>query len=246
MSQFGLAQPAVNFTCNDCFGINHDLFTELDAGKVIVLCWVEPCGGCVDASLISSYLVESFQENYPDKVYLYLADDYANTDCVSLISWANMFGIHPTTFFSDTSVNMLGYCEPGMPKVVVVAGDEHVVYYNANNTIDATTLEEAIQNAINATTTVINESLNNFSSIYHYPNPSDNKVLVSLNLVANGNIKAEIIDLSGRIFFTKSWSGLSEGLNNLQLNVTPIETGIYILKLIDGLSNIQIKMVIAH
>lgn len=33
---------ATDFTVNDCGGTSHNLFTELDAGKVIVLCWPMP------------------------------------------------------------------------------------------------------------------------------------------------------------------------------------------------------------
>ena len=35
-------QTAVNFTGNDCAGTSHTLFTELDAGKVIVVTFVMP------------------------------------------------------------------------------------------------------------------------------------------------------------------------------------------------------------
>jgi hypothetical protein len=246
MAQIGLAQTAVNFTCNDCFGANHDLFSELDAGKVIVICWVEPCGGCSDASLIASSLVESFHENYPDKVYMYLADDYADTDCASLISWANMFGIHPTTFFSDSSVDMFDYGEPGMPKVVVVAGLSHSVYYNANFTIDSTELAEAINTAIMATSTGIEERKGGLSSVNIFPNPAKKVVSVSFYLKDTAGINTEILDQSGRIVFKKAWNGLSEGLNTIEIDLASIQRGVYFLKLNDGINTNSTKIVVAY
>jgi hypothetical protein len=245
-TQIGLAQTAVNFTCNDCFGASHDLFTELDAGKVIVLCWVEPCGGCADASLISSTLVESFQDDYPDKVYLYLVDDFANTDCESLISWANIFGIHPTTFFSDASISMFDYGEPGMPKVVVVSDVNHQVFYNANFTVEALALEEAINNAIIATTTGYRDMIGDYFSVKIFPNPAKETVTVSLNLKALTTIRAEILDQTGRIVYLNMWNGLSEGPNVIELGIPSIEEGIYFLKLTDGSNTSMAKLVIVQ
>jgi hypothetical protein len=43
----GQAQTAVDFNVNDCSGINHHLFAELDAGKIVVISFVMPCGGCI-------------------------------------------------------------------------------------------------------------------------------------------------------------------------------------------------------
>lgn len=33
---------ATNFTVDDCNGVTHDLFTELDEGKVVIIAWVMP------------------------------------------------------------------------------------------------------------------------------------------------------------------------------------------------------------
>lgn len=44
---FAYAQTtATNFTTNDCDGISHTLFDELDDDKVIIISWVMPCTAC--------------------------------------------------------------------------------------------------------------------------------------------------------------------------------------------------------
>jgi len=45
LNTFGLiAQTnATDFTANDCDGVSHHLFSELDNGKVVVIAWVMPC-----------------------------------------------------------------------------------------------------------------------------------------------------------------------------------------------------------
>src|SRR5688572_1006830 len=87
------AQVATNFTCNDCSGNLHNLFSELDAGKVIVLDWVMPCGGCTAPSQTAHNIVQGFQSTNPNQVLFYMVDDYANTSCSSLNGWANSIGI---------------------------------------------------------------------------------------------------------------------------------------------------------
>ena len=43
LASFGaFSQTATDFTCNDCAGSSHNLFSELDGGKVVVLVWVMP------------------------------------------------------------------------------------------------------------------------------------------------------------------------------------------------------------
>src|SRR5262245_353846 len=123
LSVISFAQTATNFTCNDCSGNSHDLFSELDAGKVIVLCWVMPCGTCTSPALTSYNVVQSFQASYPNQVYFYLIDDYANTTCTSLNSWGTSIGAPPSSSslrFSNAAIDMTNYGATGMPKIVVV------------------------------------------------------------------------------------------------------------------------------
>ena len=147
------SQTATDFTCNDCDGNSINLFNQLDSGKVVVLCWVMPCSSCIPASKTTYNIIESYQSAHSGKVLFYLCDDYANTSCASLNSWANSNSIPASAFskrFSNTSIDMLHYGASGMPKIVVVAGNEHKVMYNANNTVDIAELQTAINQGLNA------------------------------------------------------------------------------------------------
>src|ERR1041385_2523437 len=142
-SLVGIAQTAVNFTCNDCNVTSHDLFAELDAGKVIVLCWVMPCGNCIAPSVTTHSVVSSYQSSNPNTVYMYLCDDYANSSCATLNSFKSSNGLMNAITFSDASINMADYGSTGMPKIVVVGGPNHTVFYNANNTVNSANLQSA-------------------------------------------------------------------------------------------------------
>src|SRR6185436_8668613 len=114
------AQTAVDFTANDCDGNSHNLFSELNSGKVIVLCWVMPCGACTGPSLTTLNVVNSYSATNPNTVFMYIVDDYANTSCTSLDSWRNHEGLGSAKSFSNASINMADYGAAGMPKVVVI------------------------------------------------------------------------------------------------------------------------------
>ncbi|MBA3683174.1 MAG: hypothetical protein H0W73_18715, partial [Bacteroidetes bacterium] len=119
------AQTAVNFNTNDCASLNHDLFTELDAGKIVVLTWVMPCSACVNGALAAQAASQSFSVSNPGMVVTYVADDYANSNCATINNWCASNGINPTAKFSSTVVSMSAYGTAGMPKVIVLGGANH-------------------------------------------------------------------------------------------------------------------------
>ena len=122
-----LAQTnATDFTADDCHGDEHHLFSELDAGKVIVLAWVMPCGACVSDPVTALSVVDSYSESHPDRVLFYLADDnITTTSCTTLSGWAANYGLGFVTCFSDPVVDMGDYGVAGMPKIVVLSGLNH-------------------------------------------------------------------------------------------------------------------------
>jgi hypothetical protein len=126
---------ATDFTTNDCNGVSHNLFSELDAGNVIVISWVMPCFGCIAPSLEAYYAVQSFATSHPGRVHFYIASDDGLDPCSSFINWGSNNNMPLNTTFNsvDTIPNMYDYGAPGMPKVVVLGGASHLIYYNENN-----------------------------------------------------------------------------------------------------------------
>ena len=42
ISVVSYSQVSTDFTSNDCGGISHNLYSHLDNGHVVVICWVMP------------------------------------------------------------------------------------------------------------------------------------------------------------------------------------------------------------
>lgn len=222
---------ATNFTCNDCSGVSYDLFTELDAGKVVVLDWVMPCGACVGPSLTAYNMVSGYQTSHPGKVLFFMADDYANSSCLSINSWANQYGMPESAWsrrFVNTAIRMLDYGSNGMPKIVVLGGANHTVFYNANNTVNAT----ALQNAINAALTVsgLEEGKGFIHSLTTYPNPTTDRATLKFNLEKSSDVLIELYNLKGKKVMDVFSGRMNAGESKTDIDTSKLSSGVYLMK----------------
>lgn len=242
VSLAGFAQTAVNFSCNDCAATQHNLFSELDAGKVIVLCWVMPCNICVGPSLTTYNVVDSYQSSNPNTVLMYICDDYANTACASLNTWKTNNGFDNAITFSDASINMADYSSTGMPKIVVVGGANHTVFYNANNTVNASSLQSAIDAALS---TGINQPGNVSTSLNIFPNPAAHNAEIKFFLEKSSDVILELFDLKGQKVKSLFSGKLSQGDNTLKVDFSNYNGGMYLIKLNADGSNRYMNVVIS-
>lgn len=244
----GFAQTAANFSCTDCAGVLHDFFSELDGGKVIVLCWVMPCSASIGSSTAAYNLVQNYQSTNPGRVFFYLADDLANTSCASLGSWANTNNMplsSSVTRFSDASINMKDYGSTGMPKIVVVGGPSHTVYYNTNGVVNNADLQNAINTAL-ASTTGIEEKFPDQASISFLPNPANNVARLHLKSKELSAARVELFNLIGNKVAEIFNGTIAPGDNNIDIRTSGYSNGIYFIKIFTpGQTKIS-KLIISH
>ena len=241
------AQTATNFTCNDCSGTSHDLFTELDAGKVIVLVWVMPCGACVTPSVTSYNVVDSYQASHPGRVYLYMADDVANSLCSAINGWANGIGVPQNAHsfrFSNADIDMSDYGSAGMPKIVVLGGTTHTVFYNVNNSVNATALQNAVDAALSSTG--LNELSLLISELNIYPNPADDKSMIHFMLAKPSPVNIELFNMEGKLLQQVYSGKMDQGKQEVVVNTARVPAGLYLVKFTsDGKSN-YMNMAVVH
>lgn len=226
---FAQAQTAVDFTAMDCNGNSHNLFTELNAGKVVVIVWVMPCATCIAPALSALNEVQNYQTTYPGKVLYYLADDYANTTCTSLQSWASTNGISTTNIFSDAAVDQSAYGSAGMPKIVVLGNASHTVYFTQNNGLNVTNFNAAINAALNPTG--LAEATTPASSISIYPNPATNMLWLDYTGKTSGDISIDIVDMLGNKVSSMLQRQPSTGNIKIALPTGKLPEGNYFLRL---------------
>ncbi|MBK5286444.1 MAG: T9SS type A sorting domain-containing protein [Bacteroidia bacterium] len=227
-----LAQPATDFTTDDCGGNTHNLFAELNSGKVIVLNWVMPCSSCITASVSSYNIVQGYASSNPGQVLHYLIDDNGGTTCATLISWANTYGIGPnTTIFrnSGSAINEANYGGSGMPHIAVI-GPDHTIYFNGLNTAanNPTAITNAINQALLVATgiqQVVNNSFNLSVAV------TGKSVKVNYTLAESTNVTINIINALGQSVITKATDKQQTGNHNTEFDLGTMADGIYFLRL---------------
>jgi hypothetical protein len=234
---------AVDFTADDCDGFSHTLFSELDAGKVVVIAWVMPCSSCSSGAVLANNAVNSFSVSNPGEVLFYLADDFGNTTCTGLTNWANSNNLTNYTVFSTPLVSMNGYGEAGMPKVVILGGNDHRIGYHQNNSgFSESAMTNVISTFLNTASVVNEDSFKNSISIY--PNPIVNDGTIDLNLDKDEDVSVQIMALDGKLIYTKDFGLMGANLNQINFSTETINSGTYILKISAGEKKYTQKLIV--
>lgn len=220
---------AADFTATDCSSTSHTLFSELNAGKVIVVSMVHPCGSCVSPSMSANNVVKNYATTNPGKVLFYLID--GNNSCSSLNTWASPYGMSTVVQFSSSTAYNSSYYNPGMPTIMVFSGANHAITFRQNNGLNATNLTNAINAAL--LTSVTEERKAEFQ-LSVFPNPAVDKFSVSFVLKQKSDISFEIFNILGAKVKTIDPEKLSAGRQDVQINTENLSNGVYFLKLITG------------
>ncbi|MBI4647158.1 MAG: T9SS type A sorting domain-containing protein [Bacteroidia bacterium] len=171
-------------------------------------------------------------------------DDYANTNCTTLTNWGNSNIGTNSTKFSNAAISMNDYGGPGMPKIVVVGGLDHHVYYNSNDTVNAT----ALQNAINfACTTGINNHSISDAGVTVFPVPSTGSSLINCIIENRTTVSIELFDIRGiKVKTILENSFRMPGEFNIEINTSSLSDGIYFLKVKRGGKTDFIKLIVSN
>lgn len=235
---------ATNFTATDCNGTSHDLFSELNSGKVVVLTWVMPCASCINDARGAFEAAQSFSSSHPGRVVYYLIDDFGNQSCNTLLGWANTNGIKSNvTIFRNEGVviNEDDYGGTGMPHVAVIGPDRKIYFNVRNGSNNQSAIKTAIATAL--TQTSVDESGEGSSSVI-FPNPANDQLTICFNVKNCLQPRVEIFNMLGEKLpegeQTQSMNG------RFIVNTSSYETGMYVLKLSAGTNSTMQNFIIAR
>jgi hypothetical protein len=232
---------ATNFTVNDCAGNPHNLFNDLDGGKVVVLSWVMPCGSCIGPVLSAQTEIQNFLVSNPGKILFYIADDFGTTNCTTLNSWCSSNGITPNAVFKSSAISMSDYGSNGMPKTVIIAGPSHQVFFNENDNVTVSNFNSAMNNAL-AATVGIKEQTHDVYNTSVAPNPSNNSFNLSFNVKESAIVTIDMYNAIGQKVRSLD-PKTSPGNNSITVKTEDLPNGAYFIK-ING-SN-PIKIIVSH
>lgn len=233
------AQYATDFTCNDCSGNSFHLFDEVGDNHVMVICWVMPCSACIGPAKTAYSVYKAFQESNPGVVKMILADDYADSYCSSLQSWATTNRLDNIPVFVNSAIDMQDYGADGMPKIVVIAGSDKKVYFEANNFINGDSMFNAIQTAIAALGLGISNHTGDEITIIRM----DDKLEIRGNLSIKGQVDIRIHDLQGRLMDRREISGIGKG-EAIRISTLNLPAGAYLVQIQSDVANYSRKIII--
>jgi hypothetical protein len=240
------AQTATNWTVTDCSGASHELFADLDAGKVAVIIWVMPCANCINKALETQTEVRNALAANAGKVVFYLADDIGNTNCSTMETWASQNAITDAIVITSKAVSMKPYGEAGMPKVLVAGGSEHKVFYNQNApNITANGIRDGISAAL-AAPTGIEKNILQEMPVTLFPNPSGNSTRIKINVVKETKYKIDVVNVAGQVVSKITDGNLSAGAIEFTVDTSLLADGTYFISIDNGDKKIQEKLIVAH
>jgi hypothetical protein len=221
---------ATDFTATDCDGNSYNLFSKLNDDKVVILAWVMPCATCITDPLEAYTIIQGYAASHPNRIEFSLVDDFANTTCSSLAIWAGQYGMGNAHMMSDAVISMFDYGVAGMPKVVILAGSNHTVYYNENSSTAG--FQAALDLALAENPLAVDENESNVSELSIFPNPVNHLLNVSYSLNESSDVTYEIVDLLGaKIDYPIVSSKKQAGKNSEKIDLGNLANGTYFLKI---------------
>jgi thiol-disulfide isomerase/thioredoxin len=124
-------ETAMDFTQAECSGNSHHLFSELDAGKVVILDFVMlNCAPCIVGTNALEEIAADYESSHPGRVHVYSFGFLNSYTCEQLTAWKESNGFtHPVFNNGEEQVDYYGGM--GMPTIVVLGTNEHKVFYKS-------------------------------------------------------------------------------------------------------------------
>ncbi|MFI5171840.1 MAG: T9SS type A sorting domain-containing protein [Chitinophagales bacterium] len=243
---------AEDWTQTDCAGVDHTLFTELDAGNVVIMEFVMPtgCVPCITAAENIGPLVDDYNVEFDNRVKYYTFGYNEAYTCATLDGWAADYSLNPSAKFSSGTDILAYYGSMGMPTIVIVGGLDHAVHYEKMGFLvsNMDDIEEAIIAALGtedtSTTDILSDAI---SSINVFPNPAAETIVLTYE--NSFSVDAiSLMDLKGNKI-----SGLQNPVfNNIgnryiaTFDISSVPNGIYFIQFTgNGISQIE-KVVVNH
>jgi hypothetical protein len=120
---------AMDFTQDECQGNPHQLFTELDAGKVIILEYVMlNCAPCITGTKALENIIKPYENSHPGRVHIYSFGFLNSYTCEQIVAWKNDNEFQQPVF-NNGEEQVAYYGGMGMPTMVIVGTNEHKVFF---------------------------------------------------------------------------------------------------------------------
>ena len=240
---YDIDSVAMDFTQDDCNGNPHHLYQDLDEGNVVILeFFMTNCGSCIVAGNKLESVKADLLASFPNKVKSYAIGFSNSYTSAQVLSWvnSNSFTSYPMT---TGAAQVAYYGGMGMPTVVVLGGSDYKALagpYQGLTGSDTTEIGNKSREYLTLKANI--EEIINQGIVKIYPNPADKNISVNFEYLGEKIDELTISDLAGKVVFSKANFKSEE----LKINTSLFENGIYNIIVISGSKNIQEKLNILH
>lgn len=224
---------ALNYAFTDCAGNAQEIFSDLDAGKALIVeFFMTSCGSCITAGGKLESMKADLMAEFPGMIKSY-AFGYTNSyTCTTVNNWVTTNGF--TSVPSDSGATQVAYYGGmGMPTIVILGGGTaHSVLgtpYIGFTTSDTTTMAADIRAFL--TGTGVKENANSITELAVYPNPASSQLTISFSLIKNSDVKVDVLDLTGRLIATVMNETAPSGTVNKTVSTGSMAEGNYIVRI---------------
>ncbi|MEM7162726.1 MAG: T9SS type A sorting domain-containing protein [Bacteroidota bacterium] len=252
-AQVGAVAP--DFTITDIYGEEHNLYSILDDGKVVVLdcsaTWCNPCWAFHEAHFLND-LNAAYGPDGTDQIRVIFYEADAQTTSEDLNgTGSNTYGdwVTGTTYpiVDENPVSLSGsiFWPLGFPTINVINPETKVIDadlwdpWSQNQGNDEAALDAMI--AIvesNFPTSVSVDEIDAFDASI-FPNPAVDEINLTFTAETSGQVQFEVFSLVGQQIYAEVISTVN-GSNSIQIPVNEFASGQYLIRLNDGLNTSQI------
>lgn len=221
---------AYDFQGDDCNGNPVNLFSDLDAGKAVVLFYYMPnCGTCPPIAANVQAMSNKINALCPNLIKGYAYPFQNSTTCSYSSSWVTDNALSLYTPMDSGAYQVAYYGGFGMPTVVLVGGSNHDVLWSTQNFVDSdtTVMRDII---LGMSCLGLQEQGMNAASIEVYPNPASETCSIEFNNEIASATKIRVLDMTGKILFEKNIQGKNTK-ETIELDVSHLSLGTYFIQL---------------
>lgn len=242
---------AMDFYGMDCNGTMHNMFSELDAGKAVILHFYMPsCGSCPPPAQKIQTMANNILASHPNMITAYAFPFQNSTTCAYSSSWTSSNGLSLYSPMDSGATQVAYYGGFGMPTVVLLGGTDHRVMFSslAFATSDTTIMRDSILALFGVAPAGINESHlpSSINSLNIYPNPSSNQTMIAIDLNEATNLTIDVVDITGRQVAIICNEKSKQGTLTKHFNTEALANGTYTIRINANGKSLNKKLNVVH
>jgi len=243
MAQIGAVAP--DFTATDINGNSHNLYTYLNAGKVVLLdvsaTWCGPCWGFHNNHYLEDLYAQFGPAGTNEVVVLFYEGDDATNSADLHGTGSNTQGDwvtgvpYPIIDEAPLSISLNVYAPLGYPTINVICPSDKKIKWDlwdsqqATPAASLTAMQAKVQEVIDQCASAANVQENSLLEASIAPNPTTGATTIRFNATTAEKVTVSVYSVSGAHVSTTLYDVVN-GANAIDINLSGMEAGTYFVK----------------